>query len=70
MIGVIRTLFVDKGFGFIEPETGPRLFFHASFVQGPFDQRLLNRRVECDSVPSEKGPRASFVRPLADGETI
>jgi len=34
MIGTIRTLRVDKGFGFIKGETGQEYFFHQSAIYG------------------------------------
>ena len=63
MTGTIRTLRVDKGFGFIEDGTGKEYFFHRSAVQG---EGIDNLR-ECDSVEFDvgqgpKGPRAENVR--------
>jgi len=34
MTGTIRTLRVDKGFGFLEDEAGKEYFFHGSAVYG------------------------------------
>ena len=34
MIGTIRTLRVDKGFGFIKGEAGQEYFFHQSAIYG------------------------------------
>ena len=34
MTGTIRTLRVDKGFGFIKGETGQEYFFHQSAIYG------------------------------------
>ena len=58
MTGKIRTLRVDKGFGFIKDEA-ERIFFHQSAVSG---ERIDDLR-EGDSVEFEvgqgpKGPRA------------
>jgi CspA family cold shock protein len=63
MTGKIRTLRVDKGFGFITDERGNEYFFHQSAVYG---EGLENLR-EGDSVEFEagegpKGPRAENVR--------
>ena len=64
MTGQIRTLRVDKGFGFIKGETGTEYFFHRSAVYG---EGLENLK-EGDSVEFDlgndgpKGPRAENVR--------
>ena len=63
MTGTIRTLRLDKGFGFIRDEAGQDYFFHASAVYG---ESLDNLR-EGDSVEFQvgngpKGPRAEQVR--------
>jgi cold shock protein len=63
MTGKIRTLRVDKGFGFIKDDAGKEYFFHQSAVYG---EGLENLR-EGDSVEFEvgqgpKGPRAENVR--------
>ena len=61
--GKIRTLRVDKGFGFIKDTAGQDYFFHKSAVYG---EGLEDLR-EGDSVEFEigegpKGPRADNVR--------
>ena len=63
MTGKIRTLRVDKGFGFIKDSAGKEYFFHQSAVSG---ERIDDLR-EGDSVDFEvgqgpKGPRAENVR--------
>jgi CspA family cold shock protein len=63
MTGKIRTLRVDKGFGFIKDDAGKEYFFHQSAVYG---EGLEDLR-EGDSVEFEvgqgpKGPRAENVR--------
>jgi CspA family cold shock protein len=63
MTGKIRTLRVDKGFGFIKDDGGNEYFFHQSAVYGEGLQDLR----EGDSVEFEvgqgpKGPRAENVR--------
>jgi len=61
--GKIRTLRVDKGFGFIKDETGKEYFFHQSAVYG---EGLENLRegdsVEFDVGEGPKGPRGENVR--------
>jgi CspA family cold shock protein len=63
MKGTIRTLRVDKGFGFIKDDAGKEYFFHQSAIYGEGIQDLR----EGDSVDFEvgegpKGPRAENVR--------
>ena len=63
MTGTIRTLRVDKGFGFIKDDKGQEYFFHQSAIQGEGIAALR----EGDSVEFEvgegpKGPRAENVR--------
>ena len=63
MTGTIRTLRVDKGFGFIKDNAGKEYFFHQSAVYG---EGLENLRegdtVEFDVGQGPKGPRAENVR--------
>src|SRR5688572_14568880 len=62
--GSIKRL-TDKGFGFIETESGSDLFFHSSVVQGAvFEQLQVGQRVEFAQGQGPKGPRAEAVRPL------
>jgi CspA family cold shock protein len=61
--GTIRTLRVDKGFGFIKDDKGQEYFFHQSAIYG----EGINDLREGDSVEFEigqgpKGPRAENVR--------
>jgi CspA family cold shock protein len=63
MTGTIKTIRLEKGFGFIRDESGKDYFFHQSAV---FGEGLDNLR-EGDSVEFEighgpKGPRADSVR--------
>jgi CspA family cold shock protein len=64
LTGTIRTLRVDKGFGFIKDETGKEYFFHQSAIYG----EGINDLREGDSVEFDpgqagpKGPRAENVR--------
>lgn len=53
----------DKGFGFIESETGKDLFFHSSSVQdGRFEELREGQRVSYDVGQGPKGPRAENVK--------
>ena len=64
MTGQIRTLRVDKGFGFIKGETGKEYFFHRSAVYGEGIENLKEGDgVEFDlGNDGPKGPRAENVR--------
>lgn len=61
--GTIRSLRVDKGFGFIKDAQGQEYFFHQSAIYG----EGINDLREGDTVEFEigngpKGPRAESVR--------
>lgn len=60
MKGTIKSLIVDKNFGFITPETGDKdVFFHASgLVDLQFSDLHTGDVVEFEVEQSEKGPRA------------
>ena len=61
--GKIRTLRVDKGFGFIKDDTGKEYFFHQSAVYGEGLESLREGdSVEFDIGEGPKGPRAENVR--------
>ena len=63
MTGKIRTLRVDKGFGFIKSETGNDYFFHQSAIYGEGIADLREGDgVEFEIDQSPKGPRAASVR--------
>jgi CspA family cold shock protein len=63
MTGKIRTLRVDKGFGFIKDDAGKEYFFHQSAVYGEGLQDLREGdSVEFDVGQGPKGPRAENVR--------
>jgi len=63
MTGTIRTLRVDKGFGFIMDSSRKDYFFHQSAVQGEGINDLREGdSVEFEVVDGPKGPRAENVR--------
>jgi cold shock protein len=63
MTGTIRTLRVDKGFGFIKDDAGKELFFHQSAIYGEGIHDLREGdKVEFEVGQGEKGPRAENVR--------
>lgn len=60
MKGVIKTLVVEKHFGFITPEDGSKdVFFHETGLNGvEFGELKAGDMVSFDVEQSEKGPRA------------
>ena len=60
--GTIKKLISDKGFGFIEGESG-EFFFHHSAVEGtPFESLREGQKVEYTEGRGPKGPRAENVQ--------
>ena len=60
--GTIKRL-TDRGFGFIETESGTDMFFHMSSVEGvTFEQLQEGNRVSFEIGQGPKGPRAEQVR--------
>lgn len=63
MTGKIRTLRVDKGFGFIRDTAGNDYFFHGSVIFGEgIDNLREGDSVEFTVGEGPKGPRAEEVR--------
>jgi CspA family cold shock protein len=63
MTGKIRTLRVDKGFGFIKSEAGQDYFFHQTAIYGEGIADLREGDgVEFEVSDSPKGPRAVDVK--------
>lgn len=60
MQGIIKSLIVDKNFGFITPDDGGKdVFFHATGLKGiEFSSLKTGDKVTFDVEQSEKGPRA------------
>ena len=65
MIGKVKWFSAEKGYGFIETETGSDVFVHFSAIQ---DQgfKTLNegQQVEFEIVEGARGPQASNVSKL------
>ena len=60
--GTIKKV-TQKGFGFIDTETGEDLFFHSSNLEGvTFEQVYEGQRVSYTEGRGEKGPRAENVK--------
>jgi CspA family cold shock protein len=63
MTGTIRTIRLDKGFGFIKSAQGNDYFFHRSAIYGEGLEDLREGdSVEFDVGEGPKGPRAENVR--------
>jgi cold shock CspA family protein len=60
--GIIGRLLEERGFGFIETESGHYLFFHCSDVlHVPFEALRQGQAVEFTYVATRQGPRARHV---------
>jgi cold shock protein len=63
MVGTIKRLIRDRGFGFIRSEDGQEVFFHRSALQSlDFDGLREGEKVTFDLERGNKGPRAVNVR--------
>jgi len=64
-IGTVKWFNADKGYGFIQPESGEDVFVHFSAIQTS-GYRSLNegQAVEFDVAQGPKGPQAANVRPI------
>ena len=64
-VGTVKWFNADKGYGFIQPESGEDVFVHFSAIQSS-GYRSLNegQTVEFDVAQGPKGPQAANVRPL------
>ena len=61
--GKIKKIVADRGFGFVEADSGD-LFFHHSEVQGTtFDELQEGQTLEFEIGEGRKGPCATMVRP-------
>lgn len=61
MIGKIRRLIADRGFGFIARDGRKDVFFHASQT-ADFDSLTEGQQIEYEPIESPKGPQAKNVR--------
>lgn len=63
MNGTIKTILMEKGFGFISREGETKdLFFHSSALNGmTFDELKIGDEVTFDVIQGEKGPAATNV---------
>ena len=62
--GTIKRL-TDRGFGFIETESGKDMFFHSSDLEGvSYEELQVGQRVSYTEGRGPKGPRAENVKPV------
>jgi CspA family cold shock protein len=63
-VGTVKWFNANKGYGFIQPESGNDVFVHISAIQ---DGGALEdgQAVEFDITQGQKGPQATNVRPVA-----
>jgi cold shock protein len=64
-VGTVKWFNADKGYGFIQPESGEDVFVHFSAIQTS-GYRSLNegQTVGFDVAQGPKGPQAANVRPI------
>jgi len=61
--GKIKRL-TDKGFGFIETESGKDMFFHKSNLEGvSYESLQVGQQVSFTEARGPKGPQAEKVKP-------
>jgi cold shock CspA family protein len=63
--GIVKSVRIDKGFGFLTSAEFPNdVFFHVRQASPtlPFSEQLIGSHVEFDIEASDKGPRAVGVR--------
>ena len=65
--GTVKWFSDDKGFGFVTPdEVGKDLFVHQTDIAGDgFRSLAEGAKVSYEAQPSDKGPKAVNVQPLA-----
>ena len=60
--GTVKTFNAGKGFGFIERQGGPDVFFHISAIQSDDPRTLhIGQVVEFNVEQGPKGPRAANI---------
>ena len=62
MIGTVKRIYLDKGFGFIKTEDGQEFFFHKSALKNiKIEELEVDREVTFEDAEGPKGPRAEDV---------
>ncbi len=68
--GTVKWFSVDKGYGFIERDSGGDLFAHRTKLADPDVRKLeAGQRVRFRVEPSPKGPKACEIALLGAGDT-
>lgn len=63
--GTVKWFNDEKGFGFIEQQSGPDVFAHFSAIQNDgFKSLQEGQQVEFSITQGQKGPQAENIRPL------
>lgn len=63
--GTVKWFNDEKGFGFIEQQSGPDVFAHFSAIAGDgFKSLQEGQQVEFSITQGQKGPQAENIRPL------
>ena len=60
--GKIKKLVSDRGFGFVEGETGDLFFHHSEVQEVPFEELREGQEVEYEVGQGRKGPCATSIR--------
>lgn len=70
MTGTIRTVIIDRGFGFLRPQGATSdVFFHIADCDQaalPWDEQLVERRVSFEIVTRDGRERAVNVQPATE----
>ena len=67
--GTIKTLMKDRGFGFIQVESGDDVFFHSSSLPpGAYDNLQVGQSVEFDTEPDPRNASRTRATNIQVGE--
>lgn len=61
MIGTVKKIVLDKGFGFIRDDNSQEYFFHRSACEQPFEKLRVGQTVKFETEDSDRGLRACSV---------
>ena len=63
--GTVKWFNDEKGFGFIQQESGPDVFAHFKAIEGDgFKSLTEGQQVEFNISQGQKGPQADNIRPI------
>ena len=60
--GVVKKIFQDKGYGFIQGIGGREIYFHRNSVLDGFERLAIGTEVRFEEEMGDKGPQASTVK--------